>query len=226
MVRPLWLSEEPHASLTEPVWSAAAEPPCVLHHAAGVGCCVGAVEHWSWHLWLLPHQCHGGEDPHTGKCPLYPPVCDCRPVCRPHPAHDLHTLEKTLKTNTPRPDTHYMSFCCWTFHVTQSSLHRDAVWSDNADYVIAHTWRSSMFSNIRTSQMRSGALMGRQNRATKLHPILLSVCPCGLDVKLAWIILTQNHNSFSRQLCTLTFFLPSLKDITVEKNPYKMMPFI
>lgn len=158
LVRPLWLSEVPHASLTEPVWSAAAEPPCVLHHATGVGCCVGTVEHWSWHLWLLPHECHGGEDPHAGKRPLYPPVCDCRPVGRPHPAHDLHTLEKTLKTNPPRPGTHYM-----LFHITQSSLHPDAVRSDNADYVIAHIWRSSMLSNnVRMSQMRSGALMGNK----------------------------------------------------------------
>lgn len=74
-----------------------AEAPCLLHHASGGGRCVGAVEHRCRHLWLLPHQCHGGEDPHTGECPLYPSVCDCWPVCRPHPAHDLYTVEKTLK---------------------------------------------------------------------------------------------------------------------------------
>lgn len=68
----------------------------ISNHATGGGRCMGAVEHWSWHLWLLPHQCHGGEDPHVGKCPLHPPVCDCRPVSRPHPAHDLYTMEKTL----------------------------------------------------------------------------------------------------------------------------------
>lgn len=77
----------------DPVGSAA---PLHLHDATGGGRCVGAVEHHSWNIRLLPHQRDGGEDPHTGKCPVYPPICDRSPVGRPHPAHDIYTVEKTL----------------------------------------------------------------------------------------------------------------------------------
>lgn len=70
----------------------------LAHHAAGSGRRVGAVEHHCWHLRLLPHQRHGGEDPHSRARPLHPPVCDCWPVGGPHPAYGLHTTEKTLKT--------------------------------------------------------------------------------------------------------------------------------
>lgn len=75
-------------------WESLTEPPC--RHANGGGCSVGAVEHRRWHLWLLPHQRNRGQDPHTGKCPLYPSVCDCLPVCWPDTPHDLYTMEKTL----------------------------------------------------------------------------------------------------------------------------------
>lgn len=75
-------------------WQSLTEPPC--RHANGGGCSVGAVEHRRWHLWLLPHQRNRGQDPHTGKCPLYPSVCDCLPVCWPDTPHDLYTMEKTL----------------------------------------------------------------------------------------------------------------------------------
>ncbi|RVE70003.1 hypothetical protein OJAV_G00083510 [Oryzias javanicus] len=71
--------------------------PALPQHAARGGCRVGAVEHWRRGLRLLPHQRHGGEDTHSGERPLHPPVCHRRPVGRPHPAHDLHPLEETLK---------------------------------------------------------------------------------------------------------------------------------
>ncbi len=116
------------------------------HHATGGGRRVGAVEHWSRHLWLLPHQCHGGEDPHAGKRPLHPPVCDRRPVCRPHPAHDLHTMAKTLKPHWPRPSSRYMLFCCRICRVTLFTFHPVGQ-CDNLDNVTAHGWRSDMFSN-------------------------------------------------------------------------------
>lgn len=69
---------------------------CPLGHAAGGGHSVGTLEHRGQHLWLLPHQCHGGEDPHAGKCPLHPSDCDCLPLCWPDISHDLYTMEKTL----------------------------------------------------------------------------------------------------------------------------------
>lgn len=80
-------------SVFDRVWP----PPCLPHHAAGVGRRVGAVEHWSRHLRLLPHQRHGGEDPRAGERPLHPPVCDGGPGGGPPAARHLHTVEKTLK---------------------------------------------------------------------------------------------------------------------------------
>lgn len=75
---------------------AAAEPLRLPHNAVGGGRCMGGVEHHSWRLRLLPHERHGGEDPHSGERPLHPPVCHCRPLCWSDPSHDIHTMEKTL----------------------------------------------------------------------------------------------------------------------------------
>lgn len=124
--------------LWQSVWSAAAESPSLLHHATGGGCCVGAVEHWSWHLWLLPHQCHGGEDPHTGKCPLYSPVCDRSPVSRSYPAHDLHTMEKTL--NFADRCTHLMFIYCTICCITQGSFDQDVGQSESLAHTASHAW--------------------------------------------------------------------------------------
>lgn len=93
-------------------------PPHLTCHAAGGGCCVGAVEHRRWRLWLLPHQCHGREDPCTGKCPLYSPVCDCGPVSRSHPAYDLYPMEKTMtKPLQPCYDLFYYCICLCSFPI-------------------------------------------------------------------------------------------------------------
>lgn len=68
-----------------------------LCHASGGGCRVGCVEHRGGGLRLLPHKCNGGEDPHAGERPVHSPVCDRGPLCRPHPPHDLHFIQKTLR---------------------------------------------------------------------------------------------------------------------------------
>lgn len=78
---------------------AAQPPPVCASHAAGGGRRLGAVEHRSRRLRLLPHQRHGGEDRHAGERSHHPPVCDHRPVCGPHPAPDVHTVENTLRTS-------------------------------------------------------------------------------------------------------------------------------
>lgn len=112
--------------LTESTWPAAEPPsPQLLHHATGGGCCVGNLEHWRWHIWLLPHQCHGREDPHAGERPLYPPVCDRRLVGRPHPPHDLHSMEKTLNTPLTRAK-HQRDVESW--QVTWGYLREFPIW--------------------------------------------------------------------------------------------------
>lgn len=113
------------------------------NHATGGGRRMGAVEHWSWHLWLLPHQCHGGEDPHVGKCPLHPPVCDCRPVSRPHPAHDLYTMEKTLTGTQPR--NHQKKLFCHrifqgTFHPHVGPRDHSFIWLLTAEDQASSVW--------------------------------------------------------------------------------------
>lgn len=90
---------------------------------------MGAVEHHSRHLRLLPHQRHGGEDPHAGERPLYPPVCDRGPVGRPHPAHDIYTMEKTLNLNTDQGQ----------MPTAQGSFHPDIGKCDSLAQMTAHS---------------------------------------------------------------------------------------
>lgn len=94
---------------------AAVEPPRLPRHAACGGRRVGAVEHHSRRLRLLPYQRHGGEDPHAGECPFHPPVCDRRPVRWSDPAHDIHTMEKTLRDPLDQQSMTRCPIVTWDF---------------------------------------------------------------------------------------------------------------
>lgn len=67
------------------------------HHEGAGGCCVGGMEHRGLHLWLHPHQRHGGAHTHAGEGYQHPPVCHWAAVGGHLGALLLHLCQEDLR---------------------------------------------------------------------------------------------------------------------------------